>query len=167
MSCYAWWYYSLGCIHSYYFHWPWVYFKVTALFNNFNVNYYVLIWISWNFAGLLNMSSRSWIHLWFYVLFCTHLRELIDIFLRWRCTSSWLPIKLHAKPWWRHFWSLWRNGRGLFGDVSHKDSLVEDLLCDAPFLLWSLPAMIFSTCSISLFSMTLLRWLMRLIIQEF
>ena len=36
-------FYSLSFCHSYHFQWPWVYFKVTAMSNNFNWNVYVLI----------------------------------------------------------------------------------------------------------------------------
>ena len=61
-----------------------IYFKVTAVSNNFNWKFYVLIWLSWNFVWLLTVLIRLWIYHYFFVLFfgCTCSREINDIFPR-------------------------------------------------------------------------------------
>ena len=67
--------------HSYHFQWPWLYFKVIAVSNSFSWKLNVLIQLSWNFVGLLIMSSRSWITTIFY--FCTY-SKIIGVFLIWQ-----------------------------------------------------------------------------------
>ena len=61
VSNFAWWLYSLSFTHLYYFQWPWFYFKVTAVSNDFKWKFYVLIRLSSNYVRLLITSSTSWI----------------------------------------------------------------------------------------------------------
>ena len=44
---------------AYHFQLLWTYFKVTAVSKSFNWKLYVVIRLSWNFAGLQSTSSRS------------------------------------------------------------------------------------------------------------
>ena len=46
--------------HHHCFRWPWHYFKVTGVSNSFNWKFCVLIWLCWQFIGLLSTSSRLW-----------------------------------------------------------------------------------------------------------
>ena len=64
---------------------PFIPFLVTLIvsqghraLNSFEWKFHVLIWLSWNFVGLLIMSSRQWMHHYFYFGICS--RENIDIF---------------------------------------------------------------------------------------
>ena len=68
LSNFAWWCYSLSFTCLYHFQWPWPYSKVTGVSNSFNWKCDVLMWLSWNFLGLLSMSCRAWIcHLFCWV----------------------------------------------------------------------------------------------------
>ena len=51
---------------------------IISSFNSFNWKYCVLIWLNWNFAELLSISSRSW--MFHYFFFHTYSRETIDVF---------------------------------------------------------------------------------------
>ena len=79
MPNFAWWYYTLNSTSSLQFQWPWHDFKVTAVPNNCNWKFHVLIHISWNFVGLLSTWTSSWIYHYF-IYFCICLREIIDMF---------------------------------------------------------------------------------------
>ena len=48
------------------------------MLNSFNWKFYDLIWLSWNFVGLLSISSMSWIY--YFCDFCTYSKEMIDMF---------------------------------------------------------------------------------------
>ena len=76
----AWWRYSFSFTWSYLFQWLWPYFKVTAVLISFHWKFYLLIRLSWNLAGLLNTSNRSWIYTTVFD-FRTHSREISDVFL--------------------------------------------------------------------------------------
>ena len=67
LSNFAWLYYSLSFTCPYHFQWLWSYFKVTAVANSFTWKFYVHIWLSWNFVGLLSTSSRLWIYHYFWL----------------------------------------------------------------------------------------------------
>ena len=45
----------------------WPYFKVTAVSNSFNRKFCVPIRLGWNFVGLSNTSSKSWIYHYFWL----------------------------------------------------------------------------------------------------
>ena len=67
MSNHVWWYNTFSFTCSLHFQWPWHYFKATAVSNSLNWKFYVLIQLSWNFAGLSSTSSRSWIYHYFWL----------------------------------------------------------------------------------------------------
>ena len=48
--------------------WPWPYFRVTAMWNNFNWKIYVLIQWNWNFVWFLSKSCRQLLYHYFYFL---------------------------------------------------------------------------------------------------
>ena len=87
-------------------------------------------------------------------------------------TSSWLSTNLHAKPYWRPSWSLWRRGRGLAGagDISHTECIAWRSALWCSYLLWNLPVLqrrssplVASICSVrSLASLCLGDWWGRL-----
>ena len=82
MCNFAWWYCTLSFTCSLHFQWPWHYFKVTAVSNNLNWKFYVIVRLSWNFEGLLSTLSRSWISPLlppFFFNFRTYSREIIDV----------------------------------------------------------------------------------------
>ena len=66
MPNFAWWQFSLSFMYSYYFQWPWLYFKVTAVSNSFNWKFCVLIRLNWNLVRLLMTSSKLWIYHYFW-----------------------------------------------------------------------------------------------------
>ena len=53
-------------LHPDHFQWPWLYFKVTAVSNSFQWEFYLFKWLSWNFVWLSITSSRSWIYHYFW-----------------------------------------------------------------------------------------------------
>ena len=60
--------YSVSLTCPYPFHLPWPYSKVSATWNMFHWQFYIIVQLSWNFFGLLWKASRWWIYYYFSLL---------------------------------------------------------------------------------------------------
>ena len=78
MSNFAWWYYTVSITCSLNFQWPWHYFKVTAVSNSFNWNFYVLVQLSWS-SEIVKYIQAGHEYTTIFDL-CTYSREVIDVF---------------------------------------------------------------------------------------